>query len=135
MAFPDVTGLLVDYLDPVVAPVLVASRVPKDRPAKLVQVRRVGGTPLLPVRDQPRLDVFCWAKTDPEAMALALTVREAIWALSGNDLLGPVVYAVAEFMGPRQDDDPVTGTPRVWATYALSVRADDAIQPAPLTGS
>jgi hypothetical protein len=135
MAFPDVVALAVDYLAPVVAPVPVSTRVPNPRPTHFVQVRRVGGTALLPVRDQVRLDVFCWASTEPGAMGLALEVREALWALSGNDELGLVVYAVGEFMGPRQDDDPVTGVPRVWATYSLSVRAEDAIRPAPLTGS
>lgn len=131
MAFPDPVDLVVDHLTPIVAPTKVASRVPHPRPAKFVQVRRVGGTPLQPVRDQARLDVFCWAATDPEAMTLALQVRAAFWALSGEALSGVTVYDVAEFMGPRQDDDPLTGTPRVWATYSLTVRADDVIQPAP----
>lgn len=131
MAFPDVAALVVTYLAPIVGAVPVSSRVPHPRPPRFVQVRRVGGTPLTPVRDRPRLDVFAWAPIDPEAMSLALTVRSAIWALSGRTTLGVTVYSVAEFMGPRQDDDPRTGTPRVWATYELTVRADDAIQPAP----
>lgn len=133
MAFPDVVAALKDYLVPIVAPAAVTSRVPPDstpRPA-LVQVRRVGGTAVIPVRDQARIDVFCWHTSDPEAMTLALTVRAAIWALSGTTLLGPVVYDVSEFLGPRHDDDPTTGIPRVWATYQITVRADQAIQPAP----
>lgn len=134
MTWPDAVGLLVDYLDAVIsAP--VASRVPSPRPVEFVQVRRIGGTPAVPVRDQPRFDVFCWAATEPDAMDLALEVRSAIWVLAGNDDLGVVAYRVEEFLGPRQDDDPQTGTPRVWATYSLTLRADAAIQPAPLTGS
>lgn len=133
MPFPDVADALIGYLAPIVAPVRVASRVPPDstpRPPH-VQVRRVGGAALAPVRDQARIDVFCWHNSDPEAMVLALTVRAAIWALSGTTLLGPPVYDVSEFLGPRHDDDPTTGTPRVWATYQITVRADQAIQPAP----
>lgn len=127
MAWPDAVDLVIDYLAPLAAPVAVGSRVPKPRPSRLIQVRRVGGTALAPIRDQPRLDIFCWDETDPAAMALALTVREHMWALAGTALLGPMTYRVEETLGPRQDDDDMTGTPRVWATYSLSIRADDAI--------
>lgn len=135
MTWPDAVGLVVAYLDQALTPTLVASRVPEDRPDEFVQVRRVGGPATPPVRDQARLDVFTWAVTDPEAMDLAYTVREALWLLPGTDLLGPVVYRIEEFLGPRQDDDVVTGTPRVWATYSLTLRANNAIQPAPFAGS
>jgi hypothetical protein len=131
MAWPDAVALVTTYLRPIVAPVTVASRPPQESAPRgpLVQVRRVGGVPLL-VRDPARLDVFAWAPSDTEAMALALQVRSAIWALSGTQLLGPVCYRVGEFMGPRQADDPASLTPRVWATYELDIRADEAIQPA-----
>ncbi len=135
MTWPDAVGLVVAYLDQALTPTPVSSRVPKPRPDEFVQVRRVGGSATPPVRDQPRLDVFTWAPTDPEAMALAHAVREALWALAGNDLLGVTVYDITEFLGPRQDDDDVTGTPRVWATYSLTIRADTAIVPAPPAGS
>lgn len=131
MAFPDVNALLIAYLDPLVTPVDVVSRVPDPRPARLVQVRRVGGAALAPVRDTARLDVWCWDTSDARAMQLALAVRGHIWKLSGTALLGPVCYRVQEFLAPRLDDDPVTNSPRVWATYSLDVRANDAIQPAP----
>lgn len=131
MAFPDVVALTIGYLAPIVAPDPVSSRVPDPRPARFVQVRRVGGTPLPPVRERARLDVHCWAPEEPDAMALALTVRAAMWALSGTELLGVPVYDVGELLSPRLDDDDLTGTPRVWATYTLTVRADDVIQPAP----
>lgn len=130
MAFFDVAGLVIGHLAGELS-VSVSSRVPDPRPERFVQVRRIGGLSAEPVRDRARLDVHCWALTDPEAMSLALEVRSHMWALSGTDLLGPVVYEVAEFMGPRHQDDDLTGTPRVWATYELVVRADDVIQPAP----
>lgn len=130
MAFPDAGGLVIDHLDGLLAdPVM--SRVPDPRPERFVQVRRVGGLALEPVRDRARLDIHCWAATDPDAMALALEVRSHIWALSGTSLLGPMVYEVSEFLAPRHQDDDLTGDPRVWATYELAVRADDVIQPAP----
>jgi len=130
MAFPDAVALVVAYLDPLTA-ATVASRVPNPRPTQLVQVRRVGGLPLPPVRDVARLDVICWEITDAKAWTLAATIREAVWALAGTTLLGPVTYSVSEFMGPRQSDDSDTGTPRVWMTFELALRADDVIHRAP----
>jgi hypothetical protein len=134
VAFPDVAGLVISYLDGLVADP-VASRVPDPRPARFVQVRRIGGLAQEPVRDRARLDVHCWAGTDPDAMALALDIRAHMWALSGTDLLGPMTYQVGEFLSPRHQDDDLTGNPRVWATYELTVRADDVIQPAPSIAS
>lgn len=131
MAFPDVNALLIAYLGPLVDPVGVVSRVPDPRPKRLVQVRRVGGAGLAPVRDTARVDVWCWDATDQRAMALALAVRSHVWKLSGTAMLGPMCYRVQEFLAPRLDDDPVTNSPRVWATYSLDVRANDVIQPAP----
>ncbi|MFP3990651.1 hypothetical protein U9R90_24940 [Streptomyces sp. E11-3] len=131
MAFPDVNESLIAYLSSIVAPVRVVSRVPDPRPTGLVQVRRVGGPATPPVRDAARVDIWCWEADDRSAMALALQVRTAIWALSGTALLGFPCYRVSEFLGPRLDEDPVTNRPRAWATYQLLVRADEAIEPAP----
>jgi hypothetical protein len=132
MAFPDANALLIAYLTPLVAPVAVVSRVPDPRPVQLVQVRRVGGAGLMPVRDSARLDVKCWDADDRAAMALALLVRAHVWALSGTSLPGGVpCYRVQEFLAPRLDDDPVTNSPVAWATYVLDLRADDVVHPAP----
>ncbi len=125
MSFPDALGLAIAYLDALNAVDVVAD-VPIPRPETLIQVRRVGGTAEL-VRDRARLDIWAWAPTSLEAMTLALAVRAQIWALAGKATLGPVCYRVAETMGPRQFDDPISQTPRVWATYALDLRADAAI--------
>lgn len=127
MTYPDIVGLLRTYLLPLVDGAPIASRVPDPRPARWVQIRRVGGTQQRPVRDQPRVDVICWAGDDPDAWTLAEQIRRAVHALAGTALLGPVVYRVDETLGPRQLDDPLTGSPRVMATYSISVRADDAI--------
>ncbi|MEU6204592.1 hypothetical protein ABZ814_13505 [Micromonospora musae] len=127
MAYPDIVALLRTYLLPIVDPVGVVGRVPDPRPARLVQLRRVGGTQLRPVRDQPRVDAICWDATDPAAVALADTVRRAVHALAGTTLLGPTVYRVDETLGPMSIDDPLTGSPRVMATYSIAVRADEAI--------
>lgn len=127
MAYPDVIALLRTYLLPIVTPVAVVSRVPDPRPVRLVQIRRVGGTQLRPVRDQSRVDVLAWDDDDPGAWVLAELVRRSVHALARTTLLGPTVYRVQETLGPRQIDDPLTGSPRVMATYLIDVRADDAI--------
>lgn len=129
--FPDVNAALVAYLTPLHSPVRVVSRVPDPRPARLLQVRRVGGTAAVPVRDAARIDVKAWDATDAGAMQLALLARTNIWKLAGTSLLGFACYRVEEFLGPRLDDDPVTNSPVAWATYSLLVRANDVVVPAP----
>lgn len=131
MALVDAVALLVAHLAPIVAPVQVAGRVPASRPAELVQVRRVAGPAMPPVREIARIDVFAWADTDPRAVTIGNQVRAAVWALAGNATLGVNVYQVSEFKGPGLDDDPLTGASRVWATYDLHVRADEIIHIAP----
>ena len=130
MAFPDVTALLVAHLN--AAMVLPwAARIPAQRPDELGQVRRIGGAPAPPVRDTARLDVRCWAATEPRAMELALDARAIVWRLAGNDDLGVMCYRIAESVGPRNDTDPETGTPIAWFTVELTVRADDVIHYTP----
>lgn len=125
--YPDIIALLVAYLQPIVTPVKVVARVPDPRPTRLLQLRRVGGTQLRPVRDRPRVDVITWDDDEPGAMALAELARRSIGALQATTTLGPMVYRVDEFLSPTQTDDPVTGSPRVLVTYSITIRADDAI--------
>ncbi len=129
MPFADVNALLIAHLTPLNHPVRVVSRVPDPRPERLVQVRRVGGEAMWPVRDGARIDIWCWAATDADAMTLALKIRGDIWALAGASLGEVPCYRVQEFMAPRLDEDPNTNSPRVWATYRLDVRADAVISP------
>ncbi len=126
--FPDVTGLLIQHLTTIHAPVLVSSRVPDNRPAELVQVRRVGGVAKPPVRDAPVVDFKHWAATETRAVELALATRNAIWALSGSDLDSVTVYRIEETLGLQETTDPVTESPMALITITLDVRADAAIQ-------
>ena len=88
--YPDIVALLVAYLDPLTT-VRVASDVPNPRLTELIQVRRVGGTQLRPVRDKPRVDFIVWAATSPRANEIADLVRNAVHQLAGTATLGPVV--------------------------------------------
>jgi hypothetical protein len=127
MAYPDVLALLVAYLDSTHAEPIV-TRVPTpDRPASFTQVRVVGGAQVRPVREVTRVDVFSWAPTEPTGWDLAEQTRREIHALAGTDALGITCYRVDETMRPRQFDDIESGSPRWWATYAITTRANDAI--------
>lgn len=121
--FPDVVALLIGYLDGLVTPVPVSSGVPNPRPATFVQVRRVGGPFEWPVRDRARVDIITWAPDEGTAHDLCQTMRSAAHDLRGTATLGAVCYEVEEFLGPRQDDDELTGTPRYWMTLAFTLRA------------
>lgn len=128
MAYPDVVSDLITHLHPVDTTVPVRSDVPDSFRAgtgELIQIRRIGGAELVPVRDVNRLDVWAWAATAPRARQLLLTVRAQIRALSGTTTLGYVVYRVTDFMGPTQRDDTETSAPRCWYRPELTVRADD----------
>lgn len=122
MSYPDAVALTVAYLDGLHS-VPVASRVPNPRPGEWVQVRQVGGAELPPVRDVARLDVFYWAATEPAAKTGGMTVRGELHALAGTTVSGVLIYRVEETL-QRQTDDPLTGTPGWWATYAITMRAD-----------
>lgn len=133
MAAPNVVAKMIAYLDSVTASdVTVATRVPDARPAKFVQVRLIGWPKLPPVRRIARFDIFAWGAdvTDETgAMDLGIEVIGHVTALIGTTLLGGVeVYRVEETLGLRQSDDPRTGVPRGWATYALTHRDNDAIR-------
>ncbi len=122
--FADVAGLAVAYLAPIVAPVPVGTRLEKGE-TEFLQVRRVGGNPLVPFRESVVLDVWAWADTEPRATEIALQARTAIWELNGpSELLGITSYQVTERQAPRALDDPRSSRPRIWATYVVVVRAD-----------
>lgn len=119
-AYPDAEKLAVDYLAPIVG-VPVHTRVPRTRPTRWVQVRRVGGPDDI-ARDRPRLDVVVWGRDDADAHDLCMTARSAIHAVEGTTLLGVACYRVEEFLGPTRRDDPDTGAARMWMTVQLSLR-------------
>lgn len=136
MAFADVVALGIAWLDNLITPD-VAARVPDPIPTRFVQWRRAGGPGLPPVREIARIDVWTWGDGDADAWALALEVRAHVWSLAGTSDLGVMVYQVAEFKGPGSDDDTESSPPRarVWATYDLTVRADDVMHISPAVQS
>lgn len=123
MAIPDAVALVVSYLDGLHSET-VSAEVPDPRPTTFIQVRRIGGAGLPPVRDVARLDVMCWSTGSAAAMTLGQTVRAEMFALGRTSLSGVPVYRVEETLF-RQWTDPETGQPCAWGTYALTLRAND----------
>lgn len=119
-AYPDVEKLLMDYLAPLVG-VPVHTRVPRQRPATWLQVRRIGG-PADIVRDRPRVDLIAWGSDDGAAHDLCMTARSSVHALKGTTVLGMACYQVEEFLGPTRRDDLDSGAARMWMTAQLSLR-------------
>ena len=126
MALPDAVALVVSYLDGLHPTLTVSSEVPSPRPGEFIQVRRVGGAGLPPVRDVARLDIFTWSTGGPAAMALGNTIRAEVFALARTTLLGIQCYRVEETLF-RQFDDELTNQARCWGTYALTLRADEIL--------
>lgn len=126
MAYPNAVGLVIPHLDGLHA-VPVASRVPDPRPDEWIQVRQVGGAGLPPVRDVSRLDIIYWALTEPAARAGGVLVRAEIQALARTSTLGIPCYRVEETLQRQTDDPVVPGVFGWWATYALTLRANEVL--------
>lgn len=104
----------------------VVTRVPDPRPAKFVQIRRIGGPadPNLPF-DNALIDVFVWSDDEDDMWDTAHQVRDVILGLKRSQPLSAPVYSVTEFMGPAQSDDQTPGqpeTPRVWFSVEITTR-------------
>lgn len=125
MPIPDAVALVIAYLDGLHTE-QVSAKVPNPRPSKLIQVRRIGGGGLPPVRDVARLDVICWDDAGSAAAStLGTTVRAEMFALARTTTLGGVdCYRVEESLF-RQFDDEETEAYRTWGTYALTLRANE----------
>ena len=117
MRFEDAELLLVEFLHPYVAPLRVASMVPKDRPESFVRVWRTGGSALNRVLDQPMLTVQAWG---PDCWELAGVCRDAIHHHGSNIRL---LRGLEEVSGPYGDPDPATGVDRVSFTIQALLRA------------
>ena len=125
--FVDPLAALIPAIRDAVGGVEVASRVPDGRVLPFVQVRRVGGTADVPVRESVRLDVIVWAASEPEAAELGSTVRAFLWGLAGRETNGLLIYRLWEFTGPRFNDDDKTESARWWVTVEMIVRADPVV--------
>jgi hypothetical protein len=119
--FPDAVDLVLTHIDSdITVPVL--PRVPTDRPASFVTVRRVGGTRRTIVSDDALLSFEAWAATDQAAADLVQLVRQSLHEMKGTVVSTTAIYQVTEASGPALFPDPESLTPRYVFTASVHLR-------------
>ena len=129
MAIPDTVGLMIAWVVGLSLPGSppVSAEIPDPLTEDHVQVRRLGGPALPPVRDQPLIHLSSWAPTDKLALDRLNIIRPQMWALVGTATLGVTVYELDETAGPTSTTDPQGGRPFAFMRWAVTVRANDII--------
>lgn len=127
IVFPDVGDVLLTYLRDELGDrgddALVVSKVPaKNRPTRLVLVRRLGGPRANLVTDNATIGVECFDDDMVEALHLAQLCRALLIAATGAVLDGVTIGRVGDVGGPAELPDPVTDSPRVIATFVVPAR-------------
>lgn len=119
MRFVDVNVMVLQFLSQRLD-VPVYTKVPKDRDAAFIVVRRNGGAADNRVLDVATVTVDAWAGSDAEASVLAEDARSLFFHESSSM---PLVRGVEEITGPYSTPDPESGSPRFRFTMQLGVRA------------
>lgn len=119
--FPDAIMVIIEHLRASLPGTLVYSRIPEDRPAEFIRVRRIGGLRNTIVTDRPRVDVHCWGPTEADAEALMSIARAHVLAMGGSRS-GTTVYRVTEVGGPQWLPDNESGSPRYAFAIEFSLR-------------
>ena len=127
IAFPDAEAVVVAFLKAELTArgesAKVGTKVPANRPARMVKVTRTGGLRRNLMTDSPQLTFECWAATDADAAGLAGLVRAVVGAASSLPLpLGAQCSRVQEVGGPVSFPDPDTALPRYHFTMSLELR-------------
>jgi hypothetical protein len=127
ITFPSAEAACVAYLKVELAArgetATVATKVPAQRPARLVRVRRLGGVRYDVITDAPMVSFDCWAATEVDAEALASVVRALVASIPDRDVPGGVVCCdVEEGGGPVNQPDPDTNYPRYTFFVMMHVR-------------
>lgn len=124
--FPDVElwsstylrDMLATRLEPYAANVFVSNKIPSPRRDRMVLVRRDGGNST-GLRDQARLSVQVWAKTEQDATDLARLVAALLWAAPDGD---PVLM-VRQQSGPTPVAD-TSGQPLRYLVFDVHTRGE-----------
>lgn len=127
ITFPDSVALALPYLRTALSDVsiTVAATVPSPRPAKLVTLRRAGGTERVNgILDRPRIDAQVWHSSEFLALALADTVRAHLLAAPGR-VTG--VSRAFTFLGPTPIPDPESDSARVLLSVEWQVKGVQSV--------
>lgn len=104
----------------------VYARVPAQRPAEFIRLRRTGGTRANLVVDAATVVVEAWAADEHRAMELAQLARGWLHAAAGTTTDTTPIYRVLEFSGPAVLPDPESDQARVTQTLQLHLRGTAA---------
>jgi len=122
ITFPDAEAVVIGYLNPLLVAdgdtARASTRVPADRPGRLVRPILTGASRRSLSKQDAQVTVECWAPNSADASALAAKVYG--W-LSALDVGGSYVPAGAGGWvgGPYFDPDPDTGSPRYVMTVII----------------
>lgn len=123
ITFPDAVDTAIKVVnDAPAVPVPAHGRVPDQRPAAFIRIRRVGGPKQNLVMDGAQLAVESWAATDTAAHDNLQTARAALYAASGDVVGGVTIGLVEELSGPGDLPDPDSDQPRVTMTMIFPCR-------------
>lgn len=122
---PDIEGLAIAYLDPLVAPP-ISTTVPSSRPVSFVRIQAAGGSGVTEhVLAEAVLSVEAWAANTYAASILARTLAAYLRAWEGLAAGPSFIYSVRTTT-PRAFPDPVSSSPRYVFTATVTARATDA---------
>lgn len=120
VTFPDAEGVVVSYLNAALMEdgdtARASTRVPGERPGRLVRVILTGSNRRNLAQEDAQVTVECWAPNGPDARALARKVYGWLSALDAPGAHVPVGSS-GWVGGPYSMPDPETGTPR----YVMTV--------------
>lgn len=126
ITFPDAEAVVIGYLNGRLAAdgdtARASTRVPGDRPGRLVRPILTGSTRRNLSQEDAQVTVECWAPTGPDARALAQKVYGWLCALDVDGAHVPL-GSDGWVGGPYSDPDPVTGSPRYVMTCIVRQRA------------
>lgn len=125
MGFPDAEGVVIAYLNRLLVAdgdtARASTRVPSERPGRLVRVMLTGSSRTNVSRRDAQVTVECWAPDGPAAERLADKV--AGWLVDLDESASHVPQGADGWVGgPYSDPDPDTGSPRYVMTVILRQR-------------
>lgn len=127
ITFADAEAVVISYLNPLLIAdgdtARASTRVPGERPGRLVRVILTGSYRRNLSQQDAQVTVECWAPDGPAASALA---RKVYGWLSALDTPGAHVPAGSDGWvgGPYSQPDPETGSPR----YVMTVIVRQSVE-------
>lgn len=115
--FRDIPQLVCDRLrHPLLAGILVGTKVPTNRPPEFIRVLRTGGIKESLISEAAQITIEAWAQDETRASDLLNTARAILNAADGQ------LFGVREFGGPANLPDPTTAQIRFTMSFQIRAR-------------